>query len=235
MEAMTMQVFAPDPPNDPSVEAFKSAVNLADLRLVWAHPSLAKTEPWHDFILELEARGVEVYLSFGVASWSVQYQARDRQAPTKRKVLAAQEPADGVVGVEERVTQGEEVLGANAEAGPDELQALVDRMGPRPAIVCLCGSTRFIEAFLDEDWRLTLEGKIVLSVTILREGPARNAGELPSETIKQGLDILHLHKIDLADEILVLNVAGYIGESTAREIAYAERTGKPIRYLEAIS
>jgi hypothetical protein len=49
---------------------------------------------------------------------------------------------------------------------------------------------------------------------------------------KERLDILHLFKIDEADEILVLNVGGYVGQSTQREIEYARRLGKPIRWLE---
>ena len=48
------------------------------------------------------------------------------------------------------------------------------------------------------------------------------------------LDELHLRKIDLADEVYVQNVGGYIGDSTANEIAYATSKGKPIRYLEPI-
>jgi hypothetical protein len=50
--------------------------------------------------------------------------------------------------------------------------------------------------------------------------------------VKTGLDQLHKRKIDLADEILVLNVGGYIGDSTRSEIEHAEITGKPIRWLE---
>ena len=49
---------------------------------------------------------------------------------------------------------------------------------------------------------------------------------------KEMLDDMHLRKIDLADEIFVINVGGYIGESTRSEIAYAEETGKKINYLE---
>ena len=49
--------------------------------------------------------------------------------------------------------------------------------------------------------------------------------------IKNGLDELHLRKIDLADEILVLYDGGYIGESTQREIAYAQMHQKHIRRL----
>lgn len=106
---MTMQVFAPDPPNDPGVEAFKSAVNLADLRLVWAHPSLSKTEPWAGFITELEAKGVEVYLSFGVARWSIHYQLSDKPAPREPRQNVAPEPAHGVAGADAVVGQEEVV------------------------------------------------------------------------------------------------------------------------------
>ncbi len=52
------------------------------------------------------------------------------------------------------------------------------------------------------------------------------------EHTKTLLDELHRHKIDLADEVLILNVGGYIGESTAGELAYARRQGKRVRFLE---
>lgn len=101
----------------------------------------------------------------------------------------------------------------------------------RPGIVCLCGSTRFMETFFEQGWRLTLEGFIVLSVGVCKHAEHHGAEALGPEVAKQ-LDELHLRKIDLCDEVLVLNVGGYIGESTRNEIEYAERTGKPIRYLE---
>jgi hypothetical protein len=46
------------------------------------------------------------------------------------------------------------------------------------------------------------------------------------------LDDMHKRKIDMADEIFVINVGGYIGSSTRSEIEYATATGKAIRYLE---
>lgn len=54
-----------------------------------------------------------------------------------------------------------------------------------------------------------------------------------STEVKQMLDRLHFAKIDLADEILVVNAGGYIGSSTQREIAYARGNGKDVRFLEA--
>lgn len=101
-----------------------------------------------------------------------------------------------------------------------------------PHIVCLCGSTRFIEAFFNEGRKETLKGHIVLSVSVVTTGPSDHTGE--HFGIKKMLDELHKRKIDLADEVLVLNVGGYIGESTRSEIEYAEKLGMPIRYLEAI-
>lgn len=103
-----------------------------------------------------------------------------------------------------------------------------------PKVVCLCGSTRFFETFAQEGLRLTLEGVIVLSIgahtpdVVILSHPSTPEGRRQ----KAQLDVVHLRKIDLADEILVLNVDGYIGESTEREIIYAESTGKVVRYLE---
>ena len=102
----------------------------------------------------------------------------------------------------------------------------------RPKIICLCGSTRFMDAFFDAGWKFTLEGKIVLSVGVWRTGPTDHAGEWLGREVKDALDELHLRKIDLADEVFVLNVGGYVGDSTRREIKYAELAGKPVSYLE---
>ena len=100
-----------------------------------------------------------------------------------------------------------------------------------PLIVCLCGSTRFSEAFREANLRETLAGKIVL--TIGADFKSDDALGLTLDD-KGRLDELHLRKIDLADEILVLNVGGYIGTSTRREIEYAYNCGKTIRYLEEL-
>lgn len=96
-------------------------------------------------------------------------------------------------------------------------------------IVTLCGSTRFKEQFMEAQKRLTLEGCIVISVGLF--GHSGDA-DVWKPGVKEMLDDMHLRKIDLADEIFVINVGGYIGESTRREIAYAQATGKPVKYLE---
>ena len=98
-------------------------------------------------------------------------------------------------------------------------------------IITLCGSTKFKDQFIEQQRRLTLEGNIVISVGMF--GHADN--EPISEEIKSMLDDMHFRKIDLADEIFVINVGGYIGYSTNREIEYARSTGKVIKYLEPIN
>ncbi len=102
----------------------------------------------------------------------------------------------------------------------------------QPDIVCLCGSTRFMDAFFEAGWKFTLEGKIVLSVGVCKHAEHHGAEAL-GQNIADKLDELHLRKIDLADSVFVLNVGGYIGESTRKEIEYAEKKNKPIDYLES--
>lgn len=105
---------------------------------------------------------------------------------------------------------------------------------PRPRIICLCGSTRFMEAFQEANLRLTCEGFIVLSVGCNTKSDAQliREGYFKDPDIKTKLDALHKHKIELADEILVLNVDGYVGPSTQSEIAHAVAHDKVIKFLE---
>jgi hypothetical protein len=105
---------------------------------------------------------------------------------------------------------------------------------PRPIVVCLCGSTRFWRAFQMHGLAETMAGRIVLSIGAATGTDDEHFGNLPKEEydrIKEMLNTLHLRKIDLADEVLVLNVGGYVGESTAREIAYAVLHHKRVRWL----
>lgn len=99
----------------------------------------------------------------------------------------------------------------------------------RPTIVCLCGSTRFKLAFMEAARTESLAGKIVLTVGQFSHADKIDIGE----DAKKRLDELHLRKIDMADEILVINVGKYVGDSTKREIDYAKSNGKRIRFLEA--
>lgn len=118
--------------------------------------------------------------------------------------------------------------------GPGDHSDEEDDDPPTPEVVCLCGSTRFYDAFQEANWRETMAGKIVLSVGFYGHSSDQAHGETvgitPAE--KEALDALHLRKIDLADEVLVLNVGGYLGSSTLNEIAYARMIGVPIRWLE---
>lgn len=91
----------------------------------------------------------------------------------------------------------------------------------------MCGSTRFKDAFIEATKRETLEGKIVISVGLFGHSEAIDM----NGPVKAMLDQLHFRKIDISDEILVLNVDGYIGHSTRNEIEYATKAGKKVRYL----
>jgi len=99
-----------------------------------------------------------------------------------------------------------------------------------PTIVCLCGSTRFLDEFEKQQLKLTLENKIVL--TLGTHTPLARQYADGFENKKESLDELHFRKIELADEVLVLNVGGYIGRSTRREIEHARQTGKRVCFLE---
>ena len=95
-------------------------------------------------------------------------------------------------------------------------------------IITLCGSTRFKEHYIAEEKRLTLEGNIVISVGLFGHS---GDPEVYENDNKKMLDDMHLRKIDLADEVFVINPGGYVGESTRREISYAVETGKMVKYL----
>ncbi|MHA0041398.1 hypothetical protein [Deinococcus sp. PEB2-63] len=110
-------------------------------------------------------------------------------------------------------------------------------MGERPRVVCLCGSVRFLAEFDAASLAETLAGRIVLSVGSHRQRDEDALAHLSSaerEAALERLGELHLRKIDLADEVLVINPGGYVGESTRREISYAQQTGKPVRSLEPL-
>jgi hypothetical protein len=96
-------------------------------------------------------------------------------------------------------------------------------------VVTLCGSTKFKDAFMQAQKELTLAGNIVISVGLFGHS---GDSEVFTEGTKEMLDDMHKRKIDMADEIFVINVGGYIGSSTRSEITYAQATGKPVRYLE---
>lgn len=107
----------------------------------------------------------------------------------------------------------------------------------KPKVICLCGSSRFVGEMACIAWAMERdEGCIVMGLHLL---PADYPGVTPdhmaeTEGKKEHFDELHLRKIDLSDEVFIINIGGYVGESTRNEIAYAIKTGKPVRYLEAM-
>lgn len=105
-------------------------------------------------------------------------------------------------------------------------------------VVTLCGSTRFKDQFYEAQKRLTLEGRIVISVGLFGHSGDNEVWESMDEgtltRTKQMLDDMHKRKIDMADGIYVINVGGYIGDSTRSEIEYAMSHGKTVEYLEDV-
>jgi len=109
----------------------------------------------------------------------------------------------------------------------------------KPKVICICGSTRFADLHAITKWEFEKEGKtICLMINYLPFWYVEEHGWIHPDHLgeqsgyKKALDKLHLRKIDLADEVFVINSNGYIGKSTKCEIEYAEAKGKPVHYLE---
>ncbi len=104
-----------------------------------------------------------------------------------------------------------------------------------PRVICLCGSSRFVAEMACIAWALERdEGYITLGLHLLpKDYPGVTADHAAeAEGRKEHFDELHKRKIDLADEVFVVNIGGYIGKSTRSEIEYARAHGKPVRFLE---
>lgn len=105
-------------------------------------------------------------------------------------------------------------------------------------VITLCGSTSFKDEFMNAQKRLTLEGNIVISVGLFGHSGDQEVWENMDEgtltKTKEMLDDMHKRKIDMADSIYVINVGGYIGDSTRSEIEYAKKHGKEVQYLESV-
>jgi hypothetical protein len=103
-------------------------------------------------------------------------------------------------------------------------------------VITLCGSTKFKDEFLKAQKDLSLKGNIVISVSLFGHSGDSEVWENMDEgtltKTKEMLDDMHKRKIDMSDEIFVINVNGYIGDSTKSEIEYAIKTGKKVNYLE---
>jgi hypothetical protein len=99
-------------------------------------------------------------------------------------------------------------------------------------IVCICGSTRNSDEFIEANLQETMKGKLVLTVGVFAHSGEKVHGrkiEL-SDKEKHELDALHRDKIDMADEVLILNV-GELSDSTQSELRYAKERGKLIRWF----
>ncbi len=97
-------------------------------------------------------------------------------------------------------------------------------------IITLCGSIKFKDEFMRVQEKLTLDGNIVLTPNFFNNIKKEDI----DEKTKKMLDEMHKQKIDMSDEIYVINVGGYIGESTKSEIEYAKRKGKKISFWESL-
>ena len=99
-------------------------------------------------------------------------------------------------------------------------------MTTRPEIVCICGSARFVSERRAASCEMSCRGVIVLAPS--------ETDQAPTPEQKAVLDDLHLRKIDLADRVVVVNPGGYVGESTRREIDYAQSAGKPVTFTAPV-
>ena len=110
----------------------------------------------------------------------------------------------------------------------------------KPKVIVICGSTRFADLHSIAKWNFEKAGNICLMINYLpmwyaKEQSLKGFHHFAEQAeVKELLDELHLRKIDLSDEIFVINKDGYIGKSTRAEIDYAKAKGKPVRYLEEI-
>ena len=107
-------------------------------------------------------------------------------------------------------------------------------MPDRPEIVCICGSTRFVDEMSAANRDLTFAGVIVVAPGVFPRNEDHEATDSITDEQKTALAALHLRKIDLADRVLVVSPGGYVGESTSREIAYARAIGKPVSFTDPV-
>lgn len=197
----------------------------------WQMPEELK--PYEQFFRDLGPFSVEALMNMYGAKCSHRLAAAGEQVTTEALALrkrGAVNPA-----LEEAIDLRAIVCNAQVGLLAALRGARILRAVSRPKIVCLCGSTRFGDAFRDANLRETLAGNIVLTIGCDTRSDEQLLSEVDKAelaSVKAALDELHLRKIDEADEVLILNVGGYIGESTANELAYARKHGKVVRFLE---
>ena len=96
-------------------------------------------------------------------------------------------------------------------------------------VIVLSGSTRFMQAYREWNVRLTLDGNVVLLVTLAP--PSRPLA--PDEQAR--VDAMRPTKVLLGNELFVLDVGRYIDEKTRRDIQVATACGRPVRYLSQVA
>lgn len=101
-------------------------------------------------------------------------------------------------------------------------------------IVTLCGSAKFEAQFKEWLVKLTMMGHVPIGLAVYPSDRGGNK-DWYNEAQKQRLDLIHLKKIDASHAILVLNVGGYVGFSTMREIEWTLISSKPVFYLEELA
>lgn len=104
----------------------------------------------------------------------------------------------------------------------------------QPKIITLCGSSRFCDIMAVVAWILERdEGAITMGLHLLPRWYAREVDDhiAEHEGVAEKMDELHKRKIDISDEVFVIDFDGYIGRSTRSEIDYAIDKGKPVRYF----
>ncbi len=98
----------------------------------------------------------------------------------------------------------------------------------KPKVICICGSSKFKAQILGITQRETLKGRIAIN-----HGFFHHQDLVPlSDEQKNNLDTLMFRKIDISDEIFIVNVNGYMGKTTIAAIEYARQMNKPVHFLE---
>ena len=94
-------------------------------------------------------------------------------------------------------------------------------------VITICGSMKFIQEMMEISEKIELQGNVVLLPIYNPSRP--NKESFTIEEIAM-LDKMHRERIKISDAILVVNVNGYIGDSTKSEIEFAKALNKEIIY-----
>lgn len=93
-------------------------------------------------------------------------------------------------------------------------------------IITICGSLRFQKEMMELSEELELAGNCVLAPIY----PVRQGKDAYTESEVSVLNAMHREKIKLSDAVFIVNVDGYMGDSTKSEMEYAKALGKEILY-----